>query len=87
MILTEQIKKTKKRYAASHKAQGKDKLTVLVPAYNEAEYVGDTILSLQEQTFPFHSVISTIIKNWYKTFFYDGCTRLQVDETMFLLFV
>ncbi|MFC1709820.1 glycosyltransferase [Candidatus Omnitrophota bacterium] len=33
------------------------KLTVLVPAYNEAESIGDTIVSLQQQTFPIHEII------------------------------
>ncbi len=33
------------------------KLTVIIPAYNEAEFVGDTIRSLQEQTAPPDQII------------------------------
>jgi biofilm PGA synthesis N-glycosyltransferase PgaC len=35
----------------------RDKITVLVPAYNEAKSVGDTIESLKAQTVPVHEII------------------------------
>jgi len=35
----------------------KVKVTVLVPAYNEAEHVADTIRSLQNQTVAVHEII------------------------------
>ena len=38
-------------------ARGLGQLTVLVPAYNEAHSIADTIRSLQDQTFPIHSII------------------------------
>ncbi len=40
-------------------AQGNlsDQLTVIVPAYNEASSLAETILSLQRQTYPPHEII------------------------------
>lgn len=57
MILTEQIQTAKKQDAANHKAQGKGQLTVLVPAYNEAHTIADTIRSLKQQTVPISEII------------------------------
>ncbi len=36
---------------------GKPKVTVLIPAYNEAPSIGETIRSLQCQTFPIHEIV------------------------------
>ncbi len=39
------------------KSLEKGRLTILVPAYNEAQSISDTIISLKRQTYPIHEII------------------------------